>query len=79
MPLPVHLDICRVADLFDDRPAIHWQSTAVPDAENVGQHISFEGTVRRHRVWLRMLAEAPVSAGPGRLVHAFTGQLEDLW
>jgi len=79
VPFPVHLDICRVSDLFDDPPSIHWQSADVPDVGCVGQHVSFEGTVRGNRVWLRVLAQAPDEVGPGRLVHAFTGQLEDLW
>ncbi|MCH2213176.1 MAG: hypothetical protein MK110_17865 [Fuerstiella sp.] len=79
LPCPVQLDVLRVMELFDQMPKTHWQSGGVPEDEEFDQNLSFEGRVRGHYVWLRMLAQAPKQAGPGRLLHATTGRLEELW
>ena len=79
VPCRVQLDVSRAIELFDETPKIHWQAGALQDDEDVDQHVSFEGSVRGQLVWLRILAQAPRQAGPGRLLHASTGELEDLW
>ncbi len=79
VPCQIQLDVSHAAELFDSLPRISWQAGAVHEKEDLEQHVSFEGTVRGHAVWLRVLARAPEQAGPGRLLHAHTGELEDLW
>ncbi len=76
---PVQLDISSVIDLFDDRPTIHWQSDPVAADDELAQHVSFQGAINENRVWLRILRGAPEGTGPGRLVHAGSGRIENLW
>jgi hypothetical protein len=76
---PVQLDIGSVIDVFSDKPTIHWQSDAVAADDELAQHISFQGRINEHRVWLRILRGAPDGTGPGRLVHAGSGEIENLW
>ncbi len=79
VPYPIQLDVSQAIELFDEIPKIHWETGAIREDEDLVQHMSFEGSVRGHYVWLRILAQAPRQAGPGRLLHASTGELEDLW
>lgn len=76
---PVQLDIGSVIDVFSDKPTIHWQSDAVAADDELAQHISFQGRINEHRVWLRILRGAPDGTEPGRLVHAGSGEIENLW
>ncbi|MEO2015620.1 MAG: hypothetical protein ABGZ53_14750 [Fuerstiella sp.] len=76
---PVQLDISSVMELFDARPTVHWQSDSVAVDDELAQHISFQGSINGIRVWLRMLRGAPDGTSPGRLVHAGSGEIENLW
>ena len=75
----IQLNIGDLMDLFDVPPGVYWQSAAVADDDDLAQHISLEGTARGHKVWLRILKESPEGTGPGRLLHARSGELETLW
>lgn len=79
IPCRMQLDVTHLVGLFDIQPKIYWQTGVHQDEEETAQHLSVEGSVRGHQVWLRVLAQAPSQAGPGRLLHALTGELEDLW
>jgi len=79
LPLQLQLNISHVMNLFDETPEVFWQSDSVSDDDELSQHISFEGKARGHRLWLRVLKESPQGTGPGRLLHADNGQMENLW
>lgn len=79
VPCRMQIDVAHLIALFDIQPKIYWQTGVHQDEDETGQHLSMEGSVRGHLVWLRVLAQAPSQAGPGRLLHALTGELEDLW
>ncbi len=79
LPLQLQLNISHVMNLFDETPEVFWQSDPVSDDDELSQHISFEGKARGHRLWLRVLKESPQGTGPGRLLHAHNGQMENLW
>jgi len=79
VPCKIQLDVNHAIQLFDELPKIYWQAGAIHEDEDTDQHVSLEGRVRGYQVWLRILAEAPKQAGPGRLLHALTGELEDVW
>ena len=79
VPCPIHLDVSHALELFDAMPNIHWQTGTIGQDDDLDQYVSFEGGVGGHHVWLRILAQAPRQAGPGRILHASTGKLEDLW
>lgn len=75
----MQIDINIICAAFDEPPAVHWQSQASCSEDQLGNHVSFEGSARGHKVWLRVLHEAPAEIGPGRLVHVSSGLVEDLW
>ncbi len=79
VPCPFQADVSHVIGLFDRPPRVHWQTGTVHEEEDVGQLLSFEGVVRGRRVWLRLLGEAHPQICPGRLLHAHTGKIEDVW
>lgn len=79
LPLQLQLNIGHVMNLFDEMPEVFWQSDPISDDDELAQHISFEGKARGHRLWLRILKESPEGTGPGRLLHAHNGKMENLW
>lgn len=79
VPCRIQVDVAHAVQLFDEMPKVYWHAGTVHQEDDEEQHMSLEGTVRGHAVWLRVLAQAPEQAGPGRLLHAATGHLEDLW
>ncbi|MEZ6131399.1 MAG: hypothetical protein R3C59_22215 [Planctomycetaceae bacterium] len=79
LPLQLQLNIGHVMSLFDETPAVFWQSDPIADDDELAQHISFEGTARGHRLWLRILKESPDGTGPGRLLFSSSGEMENLW
>ena len=79
LPLPLQVDIVHVMNLFDETPAVFWQSDPVAENDQLAQHVSWEGKARGHRLWLRILKESPEGTGPGRLMHSQNGEMENLW
>ena len=75
----LRLNISEVMNLFDEVDNVSWQSDAVADDDDLAQHVSFEGTARGHKVWLRVLKESPEGTGPGQILHSHNGKLETLW
>ena len=69
----------QVCAAFDSAPAVYWQAEKLSHDDDLGNHLSFEGTARGFNVWLRILQNPPDWAGPGRRVHASSGNVEDVW
>ena len=79
VPSGLQIDIAAVCAAFDSAPAVYWQAEKLSHDDDLGNHLSFEGTARGFNVWLRILQNPPDWAGPGRLVHASSGNIEDVW
>ena len=79
VPGGLQIDVMQVAEAFDHAPVVNWQSEKFASDDELGNHLSFEGVARGIKVWLRILQSAPVWAGPGRLVFAENGKVEDIW
>ena len=79
VPGGLQIDVAAVSRAFDFAPAVYWQSEKFSSDDELGNHLSFEGVARGVQVWLRILQSAPEWAGPGRLVRAESGRVEDLW
>jgi hypothetical protein len=75
----LQIDIQAICSAFDSAPSAHWQAEKIDDDDELGNHLSFEGIARGFRVWLRILQKSPDWIGPGRLVHAKCGSIEDIW
>ncbi|MBC7965855.1 MAG: hypothetical protein H7Z17_08010 [Fuerstia sp.] len=79
VPGGLQIDVAAVAKAFDFAPAVYWQAEKFSSEDELGNHLSFEGVARGVHVWLRILQSAPDWAGPGRLVHAESGRVDDIW
>lgn len=79
IPEHLQLDISAAMRAFDAEPQICWQVGSAATDDEIGSHLSLEGVARGRQVWLRFTQEAPAELGPGRLLHAVDGVLEDLW
>lgn len=79
VPTGLQIDITAVCAAFDSAPTIYWQAEKISHDDDLGNHLSFEGIARGFGVWLRILQNAPEWIGPGRLVHAQSGNIEDIW
>lgn len=79
VPTGLEVDILKVSAAFDRQPAVFWQAERVLAEDELGSHLSFEGISRGNQVWLRVLQTPPSWAGVGRLLHASTGEFENLW
>ena len=79
VPSGLQIDIAAVCSAFDSAPSAHWQAEKICHDDELGSHLSFEGVARGFSVWLRILQDPPHWTGPGRLVHASCGTIEDVW
>lgn len=79
VPSGLGVDVMAVSAAFDVPPLVYWQAEKLSKEDELGTHLSFEGTARGLKVWLRVLQHAPEWTSAGRLVHSDTGDVEDLW
>jgi len=79
VPGGLQIDVAAVSKAFDFAPDVYWQSEKFSSDDELGNHLSFQGVARSAQVWLRILQSAPEWAGPGRLVHAESGRVDDIW
>jgi hypothetical protein len=68
-----------VMDLFDEPPRVGWQALAKGKEDQLGPHVSFEGTYMGQAVWLRILSQSPDRYEHGRNLNIHTLKLDDLW
>ena len=73
------VDVLGVSELFSDVVCIDWQSHRVGPEDELGAHISIEGTFQGVSVWLRVLAQAPERFQVGRYVYTDESRLENVW
>ena len=72
-------DILRAFEIFDEIKVVAWQALPVSYEDELGPHISIEGLVEGHKVWVRILSESPESIEPGRRIQAYKSDLEEIW
>lgn len=79
VPAGLQIDIATVCAAFDSPPITYWQAEKLSDDDELGNHLSFEGFARGVSVWLRIMQHAPAWTSPGRMLHAASGRMEDVW
>jgi hypothetical protein len=57
--LPFIVDLAAVRQLFTKVDHCTWQAQSFGDTDELGPHVSIEGVMQGHSVWLRILANAP--------------------
>ena len=48
-----------VDKILDEVESLSWQTARLGSSDDLGPHISLLGGIGSHRVWIRILAEAP--------------------
>ena len=73
------VDLDELRMIFDTPPALRWQALRKGEADELGPHISSEGSFRDQLIWLRIVAAPPNRFDAGRVAHAYELKLEDTW
>lgn len=73
------LNVFELFDLFEEVRGCQWQSLPLGSYDELGAHISLEGTYAGQGVWLRILASAPRRFRSGRLAHVHDHIWEEVW
>lgn len=73
------LNLTGVHGILDRVTEFRWQPLYVGEGDELGPHISLEGSYDGHELWLRILSEAPADMDPGRIVWANEGRWEEVW
>lgn len=73
------LDLRAVLELFEHVAGAHWQTMALGPDDELGAHISIEGTFQGKSVWVRILSHPPTRFDKGRNVHVHGLRIEDVW
>lgn len=73
------VDLRALFDLFSKVHHFEWQALPMGDDDELGAHISIEGSFEGHSVWFRFLAQAPRRFESGRYIITDELRLEDVW
>lgn len=57
--LPIGVRICEVLDLFQSISSCNWLAHSSGADDDLGPHLSIDGSYKGRRVWLRILSQAP--------------------
>lgn len=74
-----NVDVQAVADLFSEVRSISWQALPLVADDELGAHISIDGSCAGNRVWLRILARAPKRFDVGRRAVVYDAAWEETW
>jgi len=73
------LDLLDAMQLFDHLECVTWQAQPMGERDDLGPHVSIQGKIGEHPVWLRILAQAPEQFSPGRKAIVYENTLEEQW
>ncbi len=76
---PFSVDVANVLSAFSDVENIGWQAHRLDRQDDLGPHLSVDGTVENHRVWLRVTSAAPERFEPGRRALVNQQGFEEVW
>ena len=58
-PTKFTVNLQNLFDILCEVSSFHWQALSMGDDDELGPHISVEGTYQGHSVWLRLLSHPP--------------------
>lgn len=73
------LDLIDVLQVFDVVESAGWQPQPINEQDELCNHVSVEGYVGGHRVWLRILADSPERYAPGRYLNVADRSFLETW
>ena len=79
IPSRFHIDVLGLLKVFGKADQVHWQALSMGDEDDLGAHLSIEGTYCGHAVWLRVLSAAPDQFEAGRYFDAHEMRMVERW
>ncbi len=73
------VNLAGVHALFSEIHEFSWQAVSMGEADDLGPHLSIEGVIGGHTVWLRITAHPPEPFEPGRIADVCDRRFHDLW
>ena len=73
------LDLNAVTSLFTEVTNLTWQAQSFAADDELGPHVSIEGSCGGHSVWLRILSRPPRRFAPGRRAIVYEPAWEETW
>ena len=73
------MDLSGLESLFTEVESFSWQAHSLGEGDDLGPHLAVEGLVGKHRLWLRIVADAPPQFEPGRVANVYAQRFEDQW
>lgn len=74
-----HFDLLGVTELFDDVQSFFWQPLTIDTEDDLGPHVSIEGTYQGNQVWVRVLSRPPENVSAGVIANTYTGEFVQRW
>lgn len=76
---PFGVDLLGLPACFDEIRNMWWQTQPLGSEDDLGAHLSIEGTIGGESVWLRIKAHAPDRFGPAHQTLTHEQRTVDLW
>jgi len=76
---PFNVDVRAVMELFSNVRSVCWQALPQASDDELGPHLSIEGSLADHQVSLRILARAPKRFDVGRRAVVYDAAWEETW
>lgn len=73
------VNLKKVVGLFSEVHELTWQSHSLAKDDELGAHLSLEGTYAGEPVWLRILAAPPKRFKVGRQAQVYQAGWEEVW
>lgn len=79
VPSRFQFDMLGLAEIFENVTSFHWQPLTMADDDELGPHVAIEGRFNGHKVWVRILANAPESIASAVIADAYAGEFAEQW
>ena len=77
--LTLRVDLRAIGEMFAQVDSVQWQALPLGANDELGPHVSLEGTYEGNPVWLRILSKAPKRFKPGRRAVVYEAAWEEMW
>ena len=74
-----NVDVKAVSELLSDVRNISWQALPMAGDDDLGPHLSLEGSYAGYSVWLRILSRPPKGFEAGRRAVVYDAAWEETW
>lgn len=78
-PARFNANLAGISAIFSEVHRFEWQALPVATDDELGAHISLEGTYEGRAIWLRILSHAPKRFRSGRLIYIHDQVWEEIW